>query len=261
MSVKLASIATNELLAELQRRVTCAEQQERHTIFVGPPGAGKGTQCKKITDEYGFVHLSAGDLLRAERKRDNSEVGAMIDNFIKEGKIVPVEVTVGLIKSAMQEGLTNGSNKYLIDGFPRNKDNLEGWHKIMGEFADVRFTLFLDCPEKTMETRLLGRNEGRTDDNIESIRKRFHTYQVETRPILDIFEKEVGARIPLISFVNETKFNFSLTLLKRESSEKSIQTGPLMRSLAKWSASFLNSRKPLSRCRRTWTQRKCLLQQ
>ena len=100
-------------------------------------------------------------------------------------------VTVGLIKTAMEQGMGAGHHKYLIDGFPRNADNLEGWNKIMADFADVRFTLFLDCPEKTMETRLLGRNEGRTDDNIESIRKRFHTYQTETRPILDIFEKEV----------------------------------------------------------------------
>ena len=82
------------------------------------PGSGKGTVCGKLVSEHGFVHLSAGDLLRAERDSGSPD-GELINNIILEGKIVPVEITVNLIKKAMEK---NGwsSKKFLIDGFPRN---------------------------------------------------------------------------------------------------------------------------------------------
>lgn len=100
-------------------------------LFVlGGPGAGKGTQCAKMVEEYGFVHLSAGDLLRAERARKDSPDGQLIENYIREGQIVPVEITIRLIKKAMQD---SGSTLFLIDGFPRNFDNLQGWQSVMGD--------------------------------------------------------------------------------------------------------------------------------
>lgn len=71
-------------------------------VFVlGAPGAGKGTQCEKIVSEFGYVHLSAGDLLRAERNRSGSELGEMIENCIRGGKIVPVAVTCSLLENAI----------------------------------------------------------------------------------------------------------------------------------------------------------------
>lgn len=163
-------------------------------VFVlGGPGAGKGTQCGKLVANFGFVHLSAGDLLRAERKKE-TETATLIANYIKQGAIVPVEITIGLLKKAMEENVKEGRSKFLVDGFPRNRDNYQGWEKIMGEYADVRFLLFLECPEEVMQQRLLGRNEGRTDDNLESIKKRFKTYETETMPIVQIFEKQGKVR-------------------------------------------------------------------
>lgn len=90
-------------------------------VFSGP-GAGKGTQCAKLVEHHGFVHLSAGDLLRAE-KASGSETAELIAKIIAEGAIVPVAITCGLIKKAME---LNGwaSGKFLVDGFPRNDDNL-----------------------------------------------------------------------------------------------------------------------------------------
>lgn len=158
-------------------------------VFVlGGPGAGKGTQCQKIVDEFGYVHLSAGDLLREERKEGGPQ-GELIDSFIKEGKIIPVKITVGLIKVAMEKAGKDGKSQFLIDGFPRNEDNLEGWNEVMDGVCDVRFVLFLDCPEQVMEKRLLSRGEGRADDNIESIKKRFRTYIESTMPIVEKFDK------------------------------------------------------------------------
>lgn len=181
-------------------------------IFVlGGPGSGKGTQCANIVRDYGYVHLSAGDLLREERSK-NTDTSAMIEQYIKDGKIVPVEITVGLIKKAMEKAVSKGTNVFLVDGFPRNQDNLEGWYKVMGDYADVRFVLFFECPETVMEARLMerGKTSGRSDDNIESIRKRFRTYLDETMPVVSQFEKagklrRIDATAPVSVVYNDVK--------------------------------------------------------
>lgn len=96
----------------------------------------------------------------------------------------------------MEKGLDLGKNKFLIDGFPRNLDNRDGWERVIGSEASVEFLLFLECPEDVMEARLLQRGEtsGRVDDNIESIRKRFATYMEQTMPIIEEYEKEGKVR-------------------------------------------------------------------
>ena len=158
-------------------------------IFVlGAPGSGKGTQCAKIVENFGYLHLSAGDLLRKERSNPDSKYGQMISQYIRDGKIVPVKVTCTLIEDAIK---ASGSKKVMVDGFPRNKDNLDGWNEQMGGKADVDFVLFLKCGRETCTERILKRAEtsGRTDDNLESLRKRFDTYVNQTMPIIEHFEK------------------------------------------------------------------------
>ena len=139
-------------------------------IFVlGGPGAGKGTQCSNLVRDYGFKHLSAGDLLREEQERPGSEFGEMIKSYIKDGKIVPMEVTIQLLENAMRATIDeNGIRKFLIDGFPRKMDQAIKFEEVV---VPSKFTLFFDCPEETMRSRLLKRGEtsGRSDDNEESI--------------------------------------------------------------------------------------------
>lgn len=95
-------------------------EDEATVIFVlGGPGSGKGTQCAKLVKDYGFTHLSAGDLLRAEQAREGSKYGQLIADYIKAGDIVPQEVTLALLEQAMRE---SESKKFLIDGFPRKMD-------------------------------------------------------------------------------------------------------------------------------------------
>ena len=161
-------------------------------VFVlGGPGAGKGTQSSLIYEHFGYVHLSAGDLLREERN-SGSELAEMINTYIKEGKIVPAEVTVRLLKAAMDK---SGTTKFLVDGFPRDIDNLRCWETQLQDtgLVNVQFLLFLDCPQEIMLGRLLerGKTSGRSDDNEESIRKRFITYEESTRPIINHF-KSIG---------------------------------------------------------------------
>ncbi|XP_056149042.1 UMP-CMP kinase [Lampris incognitus] len=168
-------------------------------VFVlGGPGAGKGTQCSKIVENYRYTHLSAGDLLRAERGREGSEYGQLIDSYIKEGRIVPVEITINLLRKAMEATMQKNEKNFLflIDGFPRNEDNLQGWTTVMDEKANVKFVLFFDCSNEVCINRCLerGKSSGRTDDNRESLEKRIRTYLESTRPIIDQYEKQGKVR-------------------------------------------------------------------
>ncbi|KAF2832552.1 UMP-CMP kinase-like protein [Ophiobolus disseminans] len=161
-------------------------------VFVlGGPGAGKGTQCQKLVADYGFKHLSAGDLLREEQDRPGSEFGEMIKSYIKEGTIVPMEVTVQLLENAMKSSMDGGNAKglFLIDGFPRKLDQAHAFERTV---VPSKFTLFFECSEAVMEKRLLHRGEtsGRADDNIESIKKRFRTFVETSMPVVDEFEKQ-----------------------------------------------------------------------
>lgn len=168
-----------------------------NVIFVlGGPGAGKGTQCENIVREFGYVHLSAGDLLREERQRTGSQFGEEIDTHIKNGTIVPVQITCSLLKRAME---SSGKDRFLIDGFPRNQDNLDGWNKEMSDVATVIRVLFFNCPEQVCVERCLsrGKTSGRTDDNEESLKKRIKTYNESTMLIIEHYRK-----LDLVSEIN-----------------------------------------------------------
>ena len=118
-------------------------------FVLGGPGAGKGTQSALLVERYNWVHLSAGDLLREEKANPESEHGQMIHEIITRGDIVPVEITVKLLEKAMKAA---GWEKcqFLIDGFPRNEDNVRGWREVIGDSADVKGVIFFDAPEDVM---------------------------------------------------------------------------------------------------------------
>ncbi|KAI0468643.1 uridylate kinase [Xylaria cf. heliscus] len=180
-------------------------------LFVlGGPGAGKGTQCERLVATYGFTHLSAGDLLRAEQNRSGSQYGELIKDYIKDGLIVPMEVTIALLENAMRDAMSSSPStstpsnppstttttttnplkgKFLIDGFPRKFDQAVKFEEAV---CPARFVLFYDCPEHEMERRLLerGKTSGREDDNAESIRKRFRTFVETSMPVVDYYEKQ-----------------------------------------------------------------------
>ena len=127
----------------------------RVLFCLGGPGAGKGTQCARLEAEYGFVHLSAGDLLREERASGSPD-GELIESYIAEGKIVPVRVTLNLIRKAMA---ASDAHTFVIDGFPRNSDNLEGWDEMMSDVTDVGGVLFYDVSHDVMQERIIKRGE------------------------------------------------------------------------------------------------------
>ncbi|WVZ17359.1 hypothetical protein V8G54_010341 [Vigna mungo] len=174
--------------AMLDANGSLTEKNPTVVFVLGGPGSGKGTQCANIVDNFQYTHLSAGDLLRAEIK-SGSENGTMIQNMIKEGKIVPSEVTIKLLQKAMKE---SGNDKFLIDGFPRNEENRAAFEKVTG--IEPAFVLFFDCPEEEMERRLLSRNQGREDDNIETIRKRFKVFLESSLPVINYYDAKGKVR-------------------------------------------------------------------
>ncbi|KAJ7526088.1 hypothetical protein O6H91_17G080800 [Diphasiastrum complanatum] len=129
------------------------EKNFKIVFVLGGPGSGKGTQCAKIAENYGFVHLSAGDLLRAEID-SGSENGTMIQNMIKEGKIVPAEVTVEVLQKAMSE---SNVKKFLLDDFPQNEEDRAIFEQVAN--FDPEFILFFHCSEHEMEKRLVHCNQ------------------------------------------------------------------------------------------------------
>ncbi|CAF0730599.1 unnamed protein product [Didymodactylos carnosus] len=143
----------------------------------------------KMEQKYGYVHLSAGDLLREECANKESKYGQLINDHIKGGQIVPVEITCKLLEQAMNK---SDKQNFLVDGFPRNQDNVEGWNKVMDGKVNLQCVLFFDCSEDVCVNRCLdrGKNSGRVDDNAESIKKRIHTYNDSTRPVIQLYEKE-----------------------------------------------------------------------
>ena len=158
-------------------------QNKYKEIFViGPPGVGKNTQCYKLLEKYNFIHFSTGDLLRAEISK-GTEDGKLIKSIMSQGKYVPVKITCDLIKKAMDN--YSKEKIFLIDGYPRNQDNIDGWIEVFGDNYILITSIILDCDEKELEKRLIERakSSGRIDDNIEIIKKRFKTHIEESKPI------------------------------------------------------------------------------
>jgi UMP-CMP kinase len=138
-----------------------------------------------MEQNYPVAHFSVGDLLR--NIPENSPHKATVDASLIAGQIVPVDISLSLLKAAM-ESTPNKHTLFLVDGFPRNFDNLSGWCRVMSPVAALESVLVYQCPLPVLQDRILERAKlsGRSDDNIESVKKRFRTFESETVPVVDI---------------------------------------------------------------------------
>ncbi|ODM89269.1 UMP-CMP kinase [Orchesella cincta] len=187
-----------------------------NVIFIlGQPGSGKGTQSSNVVQHFKFAHLSAGDLLRDEMKNETSDHRDIIKKNIDAGTIVPVEITCELLKRRMDEICAKGTWNFLIDGFPRNWNNVHGWETAMTDSVNLAFVLYLDAPEELCIERCLLRTDGsgRTDDNLDCLKKRIVTFTNDTIPIINYYmEKGVVKKVDA-SKSAEQVFNDIRTLL------------------------------------------------
>lgn len=158
-------------------------------VIFGPPGAGKGTQSKLIIDKYKLLHLSTGDILRAEMK-ENTPLGNEARKLIEKGDLVPDEIVIKMVKNKIENNLDQKG--FIFDGFPRTYEQAEALDGILEENgSSVTVMISLDVPEEELVKRLLKRaeEEGRADDNIDVIKNRIKVYNEVTSQVADYFGK------------------------------------------------------------------------
>lgn len=163
-----------------------------NVVFViGGPGSGKGTMCELAQVQLGWHHLSTGDLLRAELDAGGRSAD-VIEKSTTAGELVPNEIVLALVKDAMERlTRTTGVNNFLLDGFPRSLNNMEGWYEIFGTDAPLPKMMYFECPYDVLEKRILARAKysGRSDDNVKSMKMRFDTFKAETLPTVEFFKR------------------------------------------------------------------------
>lgn len=212
--------AAAQEIAPLRDALPAATPLRRMVAVLGGPGSGKGTQCERILREFPNVaHLSAGDLLREEQKDPSSTHGATILHHIREGTLVPHEITMSLILAAMRK---SDKTVFLIDGCPRDEGNKRCFEAtlIAPGHAQLVGVLFYECSEQVMLDRILARakTSGRADDNVESAKKRFKTFATATKPVVDEYREanllyEIDAMRTVDAVFQDTKQSLQVMLL------------------------------------------------
>lgn len=185
-------------------------------IMLGAPGAGKGTQAKRIAEKYGIPHISTGDIFRANIK-EGTELGMKAKGFMDQGLLVPDEVTIGMLLDRIQK--EDCKNGYVLDGFPRTIPQAESLTKALEEMGQrIDYAVDVDVPDENIVTRMGGRRacitcgatyhiqfappkaDGicdkcgaklvlRDDDKPETVQKRLTVYHEQTQPLIDYYKK------------------------------------------------------------------------
>ena len=164
-------------------------------LVLGPQGAGKGTQAKRISAEYGIPHVSTGDMFRA--LDESTELGRKVKAIMDEGALVPDEVTIAMIRDRLAEA--DAQDGFVLDGFPRNLAQADALDEMLGSIGrGLDAILFFDVPDAVGLERALKRaeEEGRSDDTPEVIAKRLDVYHSETEPIVEHY-RTTGKLVPL----------------------------------------------------------------
>lgn len=186
-------------------------------VFLGPPGAGKGTQAKILIEKYGIPQISTGDMLREHRAK-GTELGKKAQEYMDKGQLVPDEIILGMVKERLAQ--PDCAKGFILDGFPRTVAQAEALDKILSEMnKNLDFALALVVPDELLVERLTGRRtckncgmmfhvkykppkvEGkcdacggelyqRPDDNEETVRNRLKVYHESTAPLIDYYKKK-----------------------------------------------------------------------
>ena len=158
-------------------------------IIFGPPGAGKGTQAKYLVKKLNSFQISTGDMLREEIKKD-SDIGKKIINNMNEGKFVEDEIVNKLLEKIIFD--TNKKNKLIFDGYPRTINQAKNLENLLNKSNQkIEHVLFLNVDKDSIIKRIEKRKvlEKRSDDDANTILKRYDTYMEVTKPVLDYYSK------------------------------------------------------------------------
>lgn len=157
-------------------------------VIFGAPGSGKGTQSAFIEKKYNLVHLSTGDILRAEIAK-GSEIGNKAKGLMDQGLFVPDEMIIAILAGAIDDN--KAANGFIFDGFPRTTVQAEALDAMLKERGmSVDVMLNVDVPADELVKRLLerGKTSGRSDDNLETIQNRIKVYEEKTLPVLNYYK-------------------------------------------------------------------------
>ena len=156
-------------------------------FIIGGPGSGKGTLCKRLKEDFHYEHLSTGDILRNVVKNKTHPDWKTLDDKMKSGQFVSSTELLGFVKDEFKNFK---GKKVLLDGFPRNQENIDVWDKTMNDIFNLKGVLYLEASKETMKKRMLGRNEGRADDNEETMVKRIDNFFNETVKVVEPYDKK-----------------------------------------------------------------------
>ena len=155
---------------------------KKHLLFLGPPGAGKGTQASSISESNDYLHLSTGELLRQEVEK-KTDLGIQIKEIINSGKLVNDELVLEIVK----QNLALNKEGWILDGYPRNISQADSLAKVLDELNQpLEKVFYLNLNEEILVKRLI--NRGRDDDNEKIIRTRLDIYKETTQPLIAYYK-------------------------------------------------------------------------
>ena len=161
-----------------------------YVILMGPPGAGKGTQAKRLQEAFGLPQVATGDLFRYNLKNE-TPLGLLAKSYMDQGVLVPDEVTVSMVKDRLSQA--DCATGALLDGFPRTVAQAQALERLIADLAGhIAIVPHIKVSQDVLVARLLNRAEieGRADDNEETIRTRMQVFENETAPLLAFYDAQ-----------------------------------------------------------------------
>lgn len=152
-------------------------------LFIGPPGAGKGTQAQRVAERLGIAHVSTGDMFR-RHVSEGTELGRRVSAIMEAGDYVPDEITVAMLAERIDD--PDAAGGFILDGFPRTLGQVHALDALLGEEGLDRVVVF-EVDEEELVRRMIDR--GRVDDTEETIRTRFRVYEEQTAPLVDLYRQ------------------------------------------------------------------------
>ena len=164
---------------------------KKHILFLGAPGAGKGTQAALLSKTNSYLHLSTGELLRKEIEM-KTNLGMEIKEIINNGKLVSDELVLEIVK----KNLSKDNKGWILDGYPRNLSQANSLNNVLAQMNQpLEMVFYLDIPEEVLIKRLIMR--GRKDDNANTIKTRLEIYKKNTEPLIKYFKK-----LSILEYIN-----------------------------------------------------------
>ncbi|MBD5189354.1 MAG: adenylate kinase [Bacteroidales bacterium] len=168
-----------------------------NVVLFGAPGSGKGTQSEKLIDEFGLYHISTGEVLRDHIRR-GTELGKIADSYISKGQLIPDDLMIRILDDVLEKE-TADKKGVVFDGFPRTIPQAEALKELLlKRGSDLHAVIGLEVPEEELVERMLnrGKQTGRADDNLETIKNRLQVYHNQTHPLREYYTRE-GKYLPI----------------------------------------------------------------